>query len=322
MKAVNLRRLKGNIPTPQLLTIAHLRDNIQVPEFQRWIVETNIKALTESISEVGVLRYPVVYYCEDSKKEFIIDGNHIRTILINPKNGYKDEDKVPVVYKVVPTFKDAIQGFKNLNTKGKPLDMVDVTKMYVDVNIDGPSIYKDVWAMMGNPKDADEVRKVKGFTVRTIIEFLIGHGGIKSSQYKNGDITSKHFEKYYSERKMLLNYLLQYANDSWKSRFVARGLRQPTGTAICGFAKYWFNNELHKKSDHWEHLFLNAVNNIYEEYSEGINNNTLLITRESAGPIMDQFFKSRVVKKPVVAGVSEPVASPVQQVQEREMVAA
>lgn len=261
-------------PEVQTFTVKELK-SLKVPDFQRWINESNKEELKYSINEVGILRCPIVAKVKEDGTKYIIDGNHLRLIIVEDKSN-KPTDLITCIYQEVDTYAKAAERFKMLNTKGKKLDWVDYTNLYM--NIQGAnSVYGDVWRIIGNPGTPEDVHVPPGFSLATIIEVLCND----KKKYREGKSEKG---KNYNARKNLLNFLLQTANESWSKKFGKDG-RRPTGAAIIGFMNAWFNHELHKKYE--ENEFLNIVNEIYEEKQDALKSGETVINRDNAGKLLE-----------------------------------
>jgi len=279
----SVTELKINaIPNIREFTIKELR-KVEVPTFQRWIVEKNKVQLGQSILDVGMLRCPVIFFIKSKKAYQIIDGNHMREIITDKTNpNYKDADKISCIYQEVETETESANAFKMLNTKGKQLDWVDITNLYMFTK-DGDNVYKDIWILLGNPKNLNEVRPPKGFSVPTIVEVIAGDKG----KYRNGN---GEFEQPRQPRKQLLSYLMAYANDHWNRSIGIDGAR-PNGASIIGFANYWFREQHHKNFG--EADFLDLITEIFVQKSSQLESGELVINRENAGKLLHKLMQQK-----------------------------
>lgn len=282
-------------PVVKEFTVAQLRDAgpqngkkyfLKIPAFQRWIVPSNKTELIQSIEDIGVMRCIVIAFVEEEKQNYIIDGNHMREIIVEDKLN-KPDDKIACIYKEVGTYAEASEIFKLLNTKGKKLDWVDKTNLYT--HVEGPSsIYADLWAILGNPKQPNQVNKVRGFTVPTMIEIICkDKKRYSDGEAKKTDITN------YRERKMLLNFLLTHANDSWDKIFGKDGDRKPSGAAIIGAINAWFRNGWNKEYDDSD--FLEIINEIYAEKQSDLKDGIFVINRDNAGKLLEDYMSKKIV---------------------------
>jgi hypothetical protein len=259
---------------------------VEVPGFQRWIVESNKKELESSILSVGLLRLPVIFHVKSQKKDYIIDGNHLRLAIVDTM---KPSDEVFCIYREVDFFEDAIRAFVLMNTKGKKLDLVDFTHLYKHTT-DGitPNVYKQVWAFLGNPENKSQVKTHKLFSVPTIVEIIAGDKG----KYINGEtsIDSKN-QEFYLERVALLEYLLGHSYDYFKLNLDDRGFRMPSGAAMIGFVRAWLGKEGLSKKYTKDNL-LAVIVTIYKDNNKIIRNGTLTINRDNSGKLLlEQFNK-------------------------------
>lgn len=256
---------------------------LYVPSFQRWLVESNLDELRDSVKTVGVLRSLLIARIKDKKNDYIIDGNHLRTILL--ENIYEEENfeskEIPCIYIEVDNLRDAAQAFQYLNTKGRKLGWVDITNLYKEVC--GPvSVYYDIWMnFFGNPTKQSEVKRVRGFSHPTIIEILCPD----KNKYRNGLATK---DTTYHIRKELLTYLFENAPKQWDEIFAYSP--RPTGAAIIGYINYWVRNGYHKKYS--KEQFLDEINEIYFDNADRIKNG-LIINRDNA----KTFLKLQLAKK-------------------------
>lgn len=269
------------VPNTKVFKVKDLR-NMEVPDFQRWIVERNLKELKSSIEEIGLLRCPVVVYVKEEKKNFIIDGNHIRTILIENNS---DDSEVTCIYREANDLYEAAVIFRLLNIRGKKLDWVDITNLYMHTSIEKDSIYKIVWNFLGNPNSPGEVKRAAGFSVPTIIEMLCG----SKPRYKEGKSTTNDVS-HFVLRKNLLSFLMYNAPEVWRREFENKSLKKPSGGSIIGFANYWFKNKLHETNN--EEGFLRIVNDICKKYSKDITSGKIILSRDNAGRYMEEYFET------------------------------
>jgi hypothetical protein len=282
-------------PAIKLFTKAELR-NVSIPDFQRWIDEPNLRELKLSVSTIGMLRCPVIYYVKERNETYIIDGNHLRTIIVE-NDSLPENLTIACIYQEVKTFSEAAKGFKFLNTKGKALDWINITNLYMHVNIDKPScVYRDIWRLfLGSPTKESEVVSIDGFSVPTIVEFLCKN----KKRYREGDAVASDT---YIVRKNLLTYLTYEAtNGTWNKRFskvLKIGGRRPSGTAINGFANYWFNKGCYTR--YKEGDFINFVVDIYTNKAAELNSGKLVILRDNAYVLMKEYMEKLEGKaKPV-----------------------
>lgn len=268
-------------PIVKEITVKELR-KVEVPSFQRWIVEKNINQLSESINEIGLQRLPILCYVKEKKKTYIIDGNHIRTILIEKSNplGLKDSDQIRCIWSEVNNYSDAARIFRFLNTKGKKLDWVDLTNLHMHASVTDSSIYRDMWTIFGAPENHVAMKKYKGFTTSTIINLICKD----TAEYREGNGAPA---ENYAKRKNLLEWLLNHANNIWDEVF-GETMRRPTGPAINGFANYWFSKKLFL--DYSEQDFINFINEIYKENAQQLKEGTLVINRDNAGRFLENYL--------------------------------
>jgi hypothetical protein len=288
-------------PNVRKFTVRELREEaeggiIYVPSFQRWIRDKNKSELESSILGIGLLRCPVVFYVEEYKRYMIIDGNHIREIIVE---NVPDDHEIHCIFKKVLTFNEAAKGFKLLNTKGLRLDWVDITNLYMHVLGLG-SVYGDVWRIItrynSNERNFSK-ENLRGFSVPTIIEFLTK----SKSRYRNGDQTNT--RELYNSRLKLLGHLMDYAQELWDLKLQpVIGNKRPSGTAINGFANYWFSKKMF--DNYTNEDFLNFITDIYVERANEIRNTSLVILRDNAPYIMNDYirrYENRRRRKPVIA---------------------
>lgn len=252
---------------------------IEVPLFQRWIVEKNKTQLKESIDEVGMLRCPVIFYVKEKDQLQIIDGNHMREIIIAKDSGYISSDKITCIYQEVDKEIDAAKAFRFLNTKGKNLDWVDLTNLYMYVKGNG-NVYESIWTLLRNPRSADEIILPKGFSVPTIVEFIAGD----KEKYRNG---IAEFSDPQIPRTHLLAHLMIHANNYWDSKIPKDG-RRPTGAAIIGFANYWFKEKYHDRYD--DNDFLTFITNIFLNKTKELESGDTVINRDNAGKLLKNYL--------------------------------
>jgi hypothetical protein len=277
--------LKSNSPVIKGFTVKELKE-IKVPQFQRWIVNSNIKQLEDSINQAGMLRCPIVCHVKSEKVNYIIDGNHMRTIIV--KNNHNNT-VINCIYCEAVDYADAAEKFKLLNTKGKALDWVDLTNLYMHVH-GSNSVYGDVWTIIGNPDNYFDIKKIKGFTLATIIEFLCNNKG----KYRNGDMYKRLDIPKFSKRKSLLNYLLVHANTLWENVLDKHGLARPNGGAILGFQKVWFKDGYDQKYDEYE--FLDIITDIFKTNSSAIKQRKISLNRDVAGTFLRSYMKTYTSK--------------------------
>lgn len=267
---------KKMLTNTKVFSVKELK-RLEVPSFQRWIVEKNKSELSDSIEQIGLLRCPVVCYVKSEEKNYIIDGNHIREILID---NYNPTDDVMCIYSEVNTYSDAAEVFKMLNIKGKKLDWVDITNLYMHTSVFDNNIYKQVWNLIGNPSTQKDVKQIPGFSISTIIEVLCGD----KNKYKEGEVNTDLIQNYVL-RKNLLTYLIQEAPREWTTIFTTNNLRKPTGGAIIAFMKLWFNKGYHKK--YTEEEFLTFTNGVYLELQDELKHGGLIINRDNGGVLFE-----------------------------------
>jgi hypothetical protein len=281
------------LPQTKIFTVAQLREIgegglMTVPNYQRWIRESNKKELEASIKAVGMLRSPVIHYVKQTEKYVISDGNHIRELIIDM---YPLNTKVSCIFRTAETPEEASNAFKFLNTSGRTLNWVDITNLYMHIHSHN-SVYGDIWVQfLHNPKDDKAVTKktLRGFSVPTIIEFLTKN----KSQYRAGYAAKK---ENYEYRMVLLRHLMGYAEQEWKQKLQPIiGNKRPSGTALNGFANYWFSKGYHVT--HSAGDFLDIVTEIYIKKSRELVNGTLVILRDNAGSIMRQHMIDRSKSK-------------------------
>jgi hypothetical protein len=293
----------SEVPNVKFFTVKQLKSEseggvIYVPPFQRWIRLKNKKELESSINLVGLLRCPVIFHVEELKRYLIIDGNHIRELIIESQ---PEENKIACIYERVGTYEEAAQAFKLLNTKGLRLDWVDITNLYMHV-YGHKSVYADVWRIITRFDEKERVfskTNLRGFSVPTIIEFLTKN----KSRYREGDLNNK--RDLYRSRMLLLSHLMDYAEELWEIRLQpVIGNKRPSGTAINGFANYWFSKKMFEKYSDGD--FLDFITDIYIERAEQIKNTSLVILRDNAPYLMKDYImryeKKQKRKRSMVIG--------------------
>jgi hypothetical protein len=261
---------------------------LEVPEFQRWIVSSNKNELSVSVSEVGILRCPIICHVQNESKDYIIDGNHLIRVLIEK---FPKTEKIACIYKEVETYADAAKVFKMMNTKGKKLDLIDYTNLYMHTNSDNsPNVYKEVWTILGNPSSSKNVNKYPLFSIPTIVEVLAGD----KNKYKNGEtkVEYKYLENYL-ERCSLLNYLLHHAYLYFEKNLKVKGYKMPSGAAMIGFIRTWLGKEGFYKS-HTKEEFLKFIEEIYIENSRAIELGKTVINRDNSGKLLSNHINTKV----------------------------
>ena len=285
--------MKVENTTIKMFTIKEL-SKVEVPDYQRWIVPSNQEEIKNSVTEVGMLRCPVIFYVKSLKKNFIIDGNHLKNVLIEIR---KRSEEIPCIYKEVQFTEDAVRAFVLLNTKGKKLDLVDFTHLYRHTT-DGwePNVYKQVWAFLGNPDDKSKVKKHKLYSVPTIVEIVASN----KKDYINGessvDVKSK---ENYIERVAMLEYLIANSYEYFKVNLLEKGFRMPSGAAMIGFLRYWLGKD-NKSKMCTKDEFLRYIVSIYQENNRMLRAKTLVINRDNAGRLLKSKVSNSEKKRVIV----------------------
>jgi len=288
MKTSNL----GARPEIKRFTKAKLRELIKtenLPVWQRWKVEKNVKDLSKSIRESGSLRLPIVEKLMSEKgREILIDGRHLVEAYCLDES-ISDEQEFECIFKVVLNMTEAARDFRNLNTTGKQLDWVDITHLYMHAHKEKGNVYEIIWNhFFKNPSNLKDVKNVlpRGFSVSTIIEFLVSN----KDAYRKGEATES--GEFY-ERRDLLEYLMSNVESVWEKEFPSekKGI-PPNGAAILEFANYWFSSGVYKK--HSNEDFLRFANEIFLENQAGLKSRTVAIYRDTAKSLMRKHLKKQV----------------------------
>ena len=177
---------------------------------------------------------------------------------------------------------DAAEQFRMLNTKGKNLDWVDVTNLYRNVyGIN--SVYESIWSTyLGNPSKPEDVVCFKGFTLSTIIEFLVGSDKRK---YREGFWKVTQYPDQFIYKKNLLSFLINNSYSEWNKQKLEL---KPSGSAILGFAKVWFGNKLYNKYP--EAAFLQWITVIFQQHQQGLKKGSVVINRDNAGKLLKDYL--------------------------------
>jgi len=117
-------------------------DKIKVPTFQRYLSESNLDSLWESIKDNGIVRTIKLVQDPYTKQYVIIDGNHMRNALI--KNA-KGTTQVPVILMQASDYLQASKAFLALNNVGKQLDEIDFTQFHAEKPLSNKKYYSFLW---------------------------------------------------------------------------------------------------------------------------------------------------------------------------------
>ena len=274
-----------NSVTPEIKVLTKKQlIKLKTPLFQRWIVEQNIIELQQSIEESGFLRLPIICHVKNDGETILIDGNHLVRVIERDER-YSMDDKFSCIYTEAENLSEAGEMFKNLNTKGRRLDWIDITNLYMHLNNERNNIYEVIWhSFLNNPQQLKDCQFKSGFKIATIIEFLCKD----KVKFRSGDATRG---TDFIGRKNLLHYLISATPLIWQEKFTDKGLIAPNGGAIIGAANWWFSNKLHMKYE--ESFFLEAINSIFLDNNDLLKSRKLTINRDNGAALLKDYFDTR-----------------------------
>lgn len=155
-------------------------ETVQIPKWQRWRNENNVKDLAQAVASQGQMRDVLICVTKDGNR-ILTDGAHLSDAMLR----ILKKRTISVKERYVKNDAEARDVFISFNTRGKRLENIDYVVSFSSSNNKAYSRFlKDV---MQSPKNIKEAKAVHSnlFTVPALIEiFLGGTKEVKSGNAK------------------------------------------------------------------------------------------------------------------------------------------